>query len=68
MSSDDVIMFTLKNELQLYQWLFKQLEDIKNLLIVWANHVVQFCHFSFLVYQVLSIMRSQIEIEWIFSV
>jgi hypothetical protein len=40
-SNDDVIMSTLKNELQLYQ----QLVDIENLLIWWEKHVIQVCMF-----------------------
>ncbi len=53
-SNDDVIMSTLKNELQLYQ----RLIDIKNLLIWWAKHVMQISHVSFLAHQVLGIVGS----------
>jgi hypothetical protein len=46
-SSDDVIMSTLKNDLQLFQQLFVQLAKTKNPLLWWANHAMQFpCFFS----------------------
>jgi hypothetical protein len=67
-SNDDVIMSTLKNELQLYQQLVVRLVDIENLLIWWAKHVMQFSHVSFLAHQVLGIVGSKIKIEWIFNV
>jgi hypothetical protein len=51
-------MSTLKNELQLYQWLAMQLVEIENPFIWWAKHVVQFPHVSFLVHQVLGIVGS----------
>jgi hypothetical protein len=62
-SSDDVIMSTLKNDLQLFQQLFVQLTKTKNPLLWWANHAMQFPHVFFLVPQVLSIVRFQIKIE-----
>ncbi len=62
-SSDDVIMSTLKNDLQLFQQLFVQLTKIKNPLLWWANHAMQFPHGFFLVPQVLSILGFQIKIE-----
>ncbi len=62
-SSDDVIMSTLKNDLQLFQQLLVQLTKIKNTFLWWANHAMQFLHVFFLVPQVLSIVRFQIKIE-----
>ncbi len=62
-SSDDVIMSTLKNDLQLFQQLFVQLTKAKNPLLWWANHAMQFLNVFFLVPQVLSIVRFQIKIE-----
>jgi hypothetical protein len=35
---------------------------------IWAKHVVQFPHVSFLVHQVLGIVGSQMEIKQIFNV
>lgn len=43
MFNDDLIMFTLRNELQLFQWLPMGSTKIENAL-VWWSHVVQFSH------------------------
>ncbi len=42
--NDDVIMFTLRNELQLFQWLHMGSTKIENALVCRSQHVVQFSH------------------------
>ncbi len=56
--NDDVIMSTLKNELQLYQQLVVRLVEIENTLIWWAKHVMQFSNVFLLACQVLGIVGS----------
>jgi len=66
--NDDAIMSTVRNELHLFHRLSVGPVEIENLLLWWANHVMQFSHVYFLACQVLGIVGSQIETEQIFNV
>jgi hypothetical protein len=68
MLNDDVIMSTLKIELQLYWWLSIWPTKIENVIIWRANHAMQCPHVSFLIHQIFNIVGSKIEIELICNV
>jgi hypothetical protein len=55
---NNVMISTLKNEVQLFQHLFMGLINHEKPLVWWAQHLVQFPFFFFLVCYVLGIVGS----------